>query len=69
MAKILRPKMIFDDWKFTVTLSNNVMKIVRVVCKEILLHSQGLIQEAHFLNGDGDIDNNGNWLRAVVIMV
>ena len=45
------------------------MKIVRVVCKEILLHSQGLIQEAHFLNGDGDIDNNGNWLRAVVIMV
>ena len=69
MAKILKPKMIFVDGKFTITLSNNVMKIVKVVCKEILLYSQGLLQEAHFLNDDGDIDDDGNWLRVVVIMV
>ena len=41
MVKILKAKIIFVDWKFTITLSNNVMKIGRVVCKEILLYSQG----------------------------
>ena len=27
--------------EFKITLNNNVMKIVRAVCKEILLYSQG----------------------------
>ena len=40
MLKILKPKMIFVNWKFKITLNNNVMKIIRAVCKEILLYSQ-----------------------------
>ena len=40
MLKILKPKIIFVDWKFKITLNNNIMKIIRAVCKETLLHSQ-----------------------------
>ena len=39
MLKILKPKIIFADWKLKITLSNNVMKIIRAICKQILLHS------------------------------
>ena len=37
MLKLLKPKIIFIDLKFKITLINNVMKIKRAVFKEILL--------------------------------
>ena len=40
MLKIVKPKIIFVDWKFKITLNNNVLKIIRAVCKEISLYSQ-----------------------------
>ena len=40
MLKILKPKIIFVDWKFKITLNNNVIKIITAGCKEILLYSQ-----------------------------
>ena len=40
MLKLVKPKIIFVGWKFKIILNNNVMKIIRAVCKEILLHSQ-----------------------------
>ena len=40
MLKILKLKIIFADWKLKIALSNNVMKIIRAICKKILLYSQ-----------------------------
>ena len=40
MLKILKPEIIFVDWKFKTMLNNNVMKIITAVCKEILLYSK-----------------------------
>ena len=40
MLKILKPKINFNDWKFKITLNNNVMKIIRDVCQEKLLYLQ-----------------------------
>ena len=34
--KILKPKIIFVDSKFKITLNNNVTKIIIAVCKEVL---------------------------------
>ena len=59
MLKILKPKIIFVNWKFKITLNNNVMKNIRAVCKKRLLYSQQYLQETDFLNGDGDNDSNG----------
>ena len=59
MLKILKSKIIFVDWKTKITLNNNIMKIIRGVCKEILLYSQQWLQETDFFNDDGDNDNNG----------
>ena len=40
MLKLLKPKIILVGWKFKIILNNNAMKIIRVVCKEKLMHSQ-----------------------------
>ena len=59
MLKILKPKINFVDWKFKITLNNNEMKIIRAVCKKILLYWQWQLQENDFLNHDGDNDSDG----------
>ena len=59
MLKILKPKIIFVDGKFKITLNNNVMKIIRAVRKKILLYSRRKVQETDFLNGDSDDGSNG----------
>ena len=58
MLKILKPKIIFVNWRFKITLNNDVIKIITAVCKEILFYSQWWLQEADFLDGDGD--SNGD---------